>query len=386
MLEIFAMAEANGQVIYEECPAEFKRRCLHGRELVNAINYLFDNLRMNEYWSQKIDQSRELVATQLKGVSQVVRTLAQEIDMDAEIDYELRDRLLKSCKRMGVNLRDITPIVSGGQLSINVATASCVDGTGCELSIAPAISSIMGDKMEVGEKKCPHFMGKGTCEFTLIKAFSYRVNSAVVQAAKGEVCGDSYVVTTLREGKEMVVLSDGMGVGEKAALESQTAVNLLENLLHSGFNRELALKTINSVLLLRSRQESFATLDIALIDLYTAEVDFIKTAAAPSFIKRGKQVSVVNSGSLPIGILNEVDVVNEKRTLCPNDILVMISDGVMEASRQVNGEQWIKQLLMDLNENHPQTIAQMILNRALSYCKGNPKDDMTVACLKIELV
>jgi stage II sporulation protein E len=175
ILDILTIAEKAGQVNYEECPPAFKRKCLHGRELINAINYLFDNLRMNEYWSEKLGESRELVAVQLKGVSQVVKNLAEEIDIKTEVDYELRDKLLRSCKRIGVNLKEITPLyIAGQQLRLEVVAGSCVDGTGCDISIAPALSSIMGEKLEVTDKRCPRFMGKGACEFTLTRAFSYR--------------------------------------------------------------------------------------------------------------------------------------------------------------------------------------------------------------------
>lgn len=386
ILDLFCLAERAGQINYEDLPATLKRKCIHARELVTTVNYLFDNLRVNEYWSEKMDESRELVARQLKGVSQVVRNLADEIEVDSFVDLELRETLLKACKRLGINLKDISPVRSkGGQITINVIGGSCVDGSGCELSVAPALSTVMEEKLEVCQKKCPRSMGKGACEFTLSRACNYLVQSSVAQVAREEKSGDSLSISTLKEGKELIVLSDGMGVGEKAREESSTAVKLLADLLESGFDKELALKTINSVLLLRSRSESFTTIDMMMIDLYTAELDFIKIASAPTFIKRGKQVTVLSASSLPIGILEEVEVNSEKRPLLPRDIILMVSDGVMEVSREQNGEIWIPRLLGQINETDPQIIAQMVINRALSLSAGKPSDDMTVICLRLEL-
>lgn len=386
LLDLFNLAEEEGQVSYEKCALTFKHRCIHGRELVSTVNYLFDNLRMNEYWSGKIDESREIVARQLKGVSEVVKHLAEEIELETKVDHELRAILLGECCRQGINLKDITPIRGSGEgLLLNVTAASCVDGAGCELSIAPVISSLLGEKMEVCTKKCPRFKGQGACEFTLTRAFNYHVQSSVAQVSREEVSGDSYIITTLKEGKELLVLSDGMGVGEHACNQSQTAVNLLENLLTSGFNKEVALKTINSVLLLRSTSETFTTLDIIMIDLYNAEIDFIKTASAPSFVKRGRHVAVISSSSLPMGILEQVEVVTEKKSLLPHDIVLMISDGVLEASRTVSGEEWITRLLADLDETEPQLIAEMVINQALRLAQGKPHDDMTAICMRIEL-
>lgn len=385
ILDVFTLAERDGQVQYDDCPSEFKRRCLHGRELVSTINYLFDNLRMNEYWAQRVDESRALVSRQLKGVGDVVRNLAEEMNLDTRIDLELRGELLASSRRMGLELNEITPVRHGENgLYIKVLAPSCNERNACSEQIAPIISVALSDAMEVCEKRCPGRLSKGLCEFTLTRAFQYRVKSGAAQVAREGICGDSLLVTTLKEGKEMVLLSDGMGVGEQAYAESQTAVRLLQNLLDSGFDKELALKTINSVLLLRSSEESFTTLDMVLIDLYTADVDFIKTACAPSFIKRGRQIALIRSSSLPMGILDHLDVPSERRVLLPGDLLLMVSDGVAEVSREVHGEEWITQLLADLSESDPQLIAEMVIHQALNLCKGRPRDDMTVVCLVLE--
>ncbi len=385
ILDIFTIAETSGSVSFEECPVDFRRRCIYGREMVTTINYLFDNLRINEYWLEKLDESRDLVAKQLKGVGNIIKDLADEINIKSVIDYEMRDRLLEGSKRLGINIKDITPIKTNGeQLHVNVIMDSCLDGQNCELNIAPAISSLAGEKLGVCEKKCPCFVGKGQCEFTLTRAFTYKVSSGAAQIGKEPVCGDSFTISTLKEGKELIALSDGMGVGEKACSESQAAVHLLENLLNTGFDNQVALSTINSVLMLKSTSETFATIDMVMIDLYTAEVDFIKIGSAPSFIKRGNKVGVITSNSLPIGILDTVDIVSEKRTLCPRDMLVMVSDGVLEISRNVNDDNWILSFLAAIDENDPQLVAEMIFNKALALCNGKPYDDMTVICINID--
>ncbi|MGI5921444.1 MAG: stage II sporulation protein E [Syntrophomonadaceae bacterium] len=383
ILDLFTLAESNGTITYDECSPEFKNRCLYARELISAVNYLFNNLRTNEYWYQKLNESRDLVATQLKGLGQVVRNLAQELDVKTVVDFALRDKLLKQVKHL--DIRDITPIrTNGEQLHLNVVSNCCSDGQTCATLVAPAISSLMGEKMEVGQKKCPRLRGKGTCEFSLTRAFTYRVITGMAQAGPEEICGDSYTISTLAEGKELVAVSDGMGVGENAYAESQAAIGLLENLLNSGFDKEVALKTINSVLFLKSTEETFATVDMVLIDLYTAEVDFIKVGCAPTFVKRGKKVGVVTSNSLPIGIMDELDMVSEKRSLCPRDMLVMVSDGVLENPRQ-DSDDWLTSFLAKVDESDPQVLAEMILNRSLSLTKGKPRDDMTVICMYIDL-
>lgn len=388
ILDLFMLVEAEGSLVYEDCPIEFRRRCINGREMVNSINYLFDNLRLNEYWSDKLNDTKGLVATQLKGVSQVIKELAHDIDITTTVDIALREKLLKECQRLGLDdISDITPIRNGkDQYYLNVTATSCGEGALCESHFSVVLSSIMKEKLEVSARNCPRFRGKGPCEFTLARAFTYKVYSGAAQIGREKICGDSFTIATLKEGKELVALSDGMGIGEQAMTESQTAVRLLESLLNSGFTRDVALKTINSILLLRSHKEAFATLDMMIFDLYSGEVDFIKIGSAPSFIKRGNKVGLVTSNSLPIGILNDVDINMEKRFLVPRDLIVMVSDGVLEIFRAQEGNSlWVADFLANLNETDPQIIAEVILNKALSMCEGRPVDDMTILCSYIDL-
>jgi stage II sporulation protein E len=122
-----------------------------------------------------------------------------------------------------------------------------------------------------------------------------------------------------------------------------------------------------------------------MIDLYTAEVDFIKIGSAPSYVKRGKKVGEINSNSLPIGILDDLDLACEKMALCPRDIVIMVSDGVLEAGRKTASDNWVKEFLADVDESDPQVLAEMMINRALSLSRTHPRDDMTVLCMYIDI-
>lgn len=385
IMEIFAAAEAEREIDYEKCPVEFRRRCIHGKEMVKTINYLFDNLRINEYWAGKLKESRTFLSRQLSGISKVIKGLAQELDMKTILDQDMRARLLKEARQTGLAFTDITPVRNtSGQICLEVMMKSCSDGNTCEIKVAPLISSILGENLEVRTKTCPRLYGKGGCRFTLCRSFTYKVRTGVAQIGKEAVCGDSCTISALKEGKVMAALSDGMGVGSQAFNESQAAVHLLENLLQTGFEQESALQTINSVLLLRSRADSFTTLDVVIIDLYTGESSFVKTGSAPSFIKRKNQVGLVIASSLPVGIVEDIEVFSDKRVLYPGDMVLMISDGVLEVTRDVDDSSWIVETLQHIDENDPQVIAEMILKQALGMCHGQPHDDMSVICLSLE--
>lgn len=139
--------------------------------------------------------------------------------------------------------------------------------------------------------------------------------------------------------------------------------------------------------MLKTAREDFATLDIAMIDLYTAEADFIKTGSVPSFLKRGGKVELIKASSLPVGIMETMDVYTDNRRLAARDLLVMISDGVLDftSNKAEDNTVWIQELLKLADGGDPQLIAEMIINRALGRCQGQPSDDMTVICSYLDL-
>lgn len=201
----------------------------------------------------------------------------------------------------------------------------------------------------------------------------------------GFVSGDSYTMIEIGAGKYALAISDGMGNGERAYLESKETLNLLKKILQSGIDEEVAIKSINSILSLRTTDEVYATLDLAIVDLQDAKSKFIKVGSTPSFIKRGDQVIKVQASNLPIGIIQEfeVDVVSEQ--LKAGDLLIMMSDGIFEGPRHIeNIDLWLKRKILELQTDDPQAVADIIMEEVIRSSDGYIDDDMTVLVAKIK--
>lgn len=176
-----------------------------------------------------------------------------------------------------------------------------------------------------------------------------------------------------------------MGSGPKAAAESQTAVRLVERLLAAGLGQDVVLQTLNSVLALRSTEECFATLDLALLDPYTASAEFVKVGSCPTFLRRGRTVTVINPGSPPLGILPVVAPAVIRKKLRSKDMLVMISDGVLEyRGERAAGIDWILNYIKRSTED-PEDLALSILDLAQRRA-GGVRDDMTALAVSVEAV
>ena len=153
-------------------------------------------------------------------------------------------------------------------------------------------------------------------------------------------------------------------------------INLLEQMVDTGFQRRSALRMINSLMMLQGDRQLFSTMDLSVIDLYSGICEFIKIGASSTFIKRGSQVECVTSGSLPMGVFPEMDCEGFCRNLFDGDIIVMVSDGVV--NRFSRGNEAICTLLSEMDISNPNGMASEILNEALDRPGEVQQDDMTV--------
>ena len=207
----------------------------------------------------------------------------------------------------------------------------------------------------------------------------FHVEIGVAQAAKGneDVCGDYYSYLELRDGKQAFIVSDGMGNGGKAQEESRSAVHLVEQLLLAGFRNEAVVRTVNTILQLRSTEESFATLDVLLIDTEKGEAEFLKIGAAPSYLRLRDRVREIKSPSIPLGILNDVELRPVVVQLDEDVQIVMVTDGIYEASPMQ--PDWLKNFLASQTLSHPQVLADEVIHHARNLSdRPQLRDDLTV--------
>lgn len=388
IFNLLTLAEIKGKVEYQDLPKTFRYKCIHTTKLLQSINYLSDVYKVNYYWQKKLTESRELAVNQLKGVGQVMETLACQVRVDLDYKEETERNLLEELVNKGVAVEDVAVVNLGNDnLEIHIKKPPCEGMGQCASQITPLISKALGKEMVLETSKCPYKMGKSICDLTISTHLTYDYSTGIASSSRDEfISGDSFAHRRVRNGKAIVMLSDGMGVGQKAALESSATTALLGQLLEAGVEQDVAIQTVNSALILRSPEESFSTVDLAIIDLYTGETELVKIGSSPSFIRRGQEIITVKAGSLPLGILNSIDVEKTQWILRNGDYIVMTTDGILDAFPEEDGKErevWITDILQNPDLVSPQAIADAILAQATAYSGYKSKDDMTVAVVRI---
>lgn len=386
MTAMISSIEHHPQISKEDLQPSWKRACLKAESVLAILKEQHAKHQVDLHWRKQIQESRLLVAEQLFGVSQVMEDLADEIKREGQELFLQEEQIRSTLEQLGLSIHGIDIIsLEEGNVEIEIIHQYNKGLDECRKIIAPLLSDILGENIAV---KSETFMGAKEGYYTVLfgSAKEYEVETGIAGAAKGGglLSGDSFSTVELGNGKFAVALSDGMGNGERAKLESSAALSILQQLLQSGMDEELAIKSVNSVLLLRSSDEMFATVDLALIDQYSALTTFLKTGSTPSFIRRGSEVMTITANNLPIGILQEIEIDLIRLHLKPGDTLIMITDGIYDApGHAVNKELWIKRLISEIRTDDPQELADILLEKVVRGQQGEIKDDMTIVVASI---
>ncbi|MCR1899043.1 stage II sporulation protein E [Irregularibacter muris] len=371
----------------EDIPKSLSNKCLQPERITKVMSYLYEIYKSNQYWEKQVMESKNLVSQQLQGISEVIQDLSNDMRTDIVFRKEEEEEILIAFDKKEIPIQDVMVLQDGqGKYKVTLYGKPCQGKGYCDKTMGEIISKVLGKEMIMEQHLCKGNGLKNKCKVSFKEATNFVVTTGIVHSSKDaqEVSGDSYSNIPLHDGKYMLALSDGMGSGKRASRESRTTINLLEHFLEAGFNREIALKTINSILMLRSNDEMFSTIDLSIIDQYTAQTEFIKIGAVSTFIKRGEKVEMIASNSLPVGILDEVNIEVSRRQLEDGDFIIMASDGLLDANPFVEDkEKWVREQLIKIKSRNPQRIAHCLFEQARKESKNILKDDITILVAKI---
>lgn len=384
MFKAIGLLEEHVPLTDQNLPTLIRDYCINKNAIIEELHNQFEILRINSMWEDKIIQNRLLVSEQLEGVAKIMKNMAKDIYINPTFKEDIEELLYDNLRK---NRVDVVNVVVVELEKDNIEIYVEVDKAYKEVNSQDNIRRIITDTIGISVKGEYNInqSNKERAKLKFIRSNRYSALTEVVSKPNylNNISGDNY---TFGEGENLYysAISDGMGIGRKANNESNIAINLLEKFLEAKFDRELALKTINSILMLKSNDEMFTTFDISLIDLYSGKLQIIKTGAPATFIKKKDRVEIINSQSLPVGILKDVDFNVYEEYLDDGDIIIMMSDGVLDANEEeIDAERWMKNIIANIDSVNPKVIGEKIIDAAKGVSGGKIKDDMTVLVTKV---
>lgn len=362
------------------------------QKMTKLINYSYRVSKLNFIWKKKLDENKKAVSNQLEEVSKAIGALAENIEKpEQDENITAKEEIINLLKEIQIEVKTLTiNKEKSGRIEVNIYTDICenVEKPTCNIKkMTKIVSKVLGQNMILQKQECGIRLKNDKCLYTFISDDKQLIQIGIAKTTKsGSIAsGDSSIQTKLGDGKYLLAISDGMGSGKEAKRSSNMAIAMLNKLLSSGFDKDTSLRLINSTLSSINEEDMYATLDIAIFDLYAKNLEFIKNGACPTYVKNKRNVQILKSLSLPTGILSDIDLVVYDKDLEDGDILVMCSDGILESSEEyTNKELWLKFLLEDIETEDSQKIADIILQEAIDNNYGIPKDDMTVIVARIK--
>ena len=359
-------------------------------QIVKAVNYAYKVSKSNFIWEEKVKSNKKNVQAQLDGVSKAISSIA--VKMEEEIKQD--DDFVEEKKKVITALEIKEILIDGIEIDkkdnryyIDVylnEDSKTTENADVE-KIQKVLEKSLNQKLMRNEYKTKKLNKQGKRVFSYLSADKYLIQIGQATKIKNDspVSGDSLLQVRLNDGKYLLALSDGMGSGPEARKSSQIAIKMLERLLMSGFDKDTSIDLINTTIM-NTSEEIFATLDIAIIDLYNGKVEFIKNGACPTYIKNNKKVQIIKSLSLPAGILKDINLTTYDKDIEDKEFLIMCSDGILDSNVEYkNKELWVKYVLEDIETTNCQKIADLILNEAVDNNYGIAKDDMSIMVCKL---
>ena len=347
-------------------------------QMIRVINMSYKISKSNFVWQKKFEENKKNIETQLKDVSKAISSIAKNIENNIKNEEQYsreKKQVVELLKQKDIEIQEIS-IQKEDRFLIEVYMQKS-NNTDIEF-IEKILTEVLKEKIVFNQEA-----SIGTrLNFLSDDKFVMALGNADTTKSNSDISGDSLLSIRLKDGKYLVALSDGMGSGNDAKQSSNKSLKMLENLLLSGFDKKTSLELINSSLI-NQNDEVFATLDIAIIDLYCGNIEFIKSGACPTYIKNKNKIQIIKANSLPAGIINNANLQSFDRDISEGEIMLMCTDGILDSNVEYkNKELWIKYLLEDIETTNTKKIADLVLNEAIDNNYGVAKDDMSVVVCK----
>ncbi len=368
----------HGTVTLLDVPNTLSIKCTRVNTMINAMNKILVVNQNKEQIIAGLDSGKILMANLLSGISQLCSNFANDVCRMVVFDNERGEMVKEELLFRNIYAEDC--LITKNTQNEYVVSVLVPRTDAKNQRIEKVVSHVCGHKMIVDE--IVDADTKGYAIVSVRSAPKYAVLFGMAGITKGinQTSGDNFSFLRVTNEKTLMALCDGMGAGERASRASTLALSLVENFYKAGFPDEIIMYSVNQLLTFTG-QDVFSALDMCIFDLATGDVDFVKVGAADGFIKRTREVEVVEAGSLPLGILEDIQPKITKAVLTAGDMVILVSDGILDA---FGGERVaLAGFINNLDVTTPQQLADQLIAKVTAMSDGYPSDDCTVTVAQL---
>ena len=378
--DILSAVDHYGNELNTEVKRRLMQQCEKAPRFLREMLAGFHEARQNIIWGNRMARSRECCAIQLDTFADMIRSSARELENSIFSDDRLKKKLEGALRKKGLRVLGIRFFMNPeGKYEIHVTARMLAGQTIPVKEVVKTVTEATGRRFvlpggstgTVGPEYVTVVCREGTAFYTM---------QGMAKIGKGcsRISGDNFALLDLQGGRQAAILSDGMGAGEDACRESTMVIELLEELLGAGFPEKAAIRMLNAALVMGREEIHYSTVDMTIFDLYTGMCEIVKAGASSTFIKKSGQVEHLSSSSLPIGVVNRIEIDAATRQLDDGDFVIMVTDGVLDALPVGEQDILLETIIQGTDMCNPKELAHHVLEQVLAWTGKEPMDDMTV--------
>lgn len=366
-----------GKVSCDAIDVLFTKKCCKQQEIANSVNYNYNEYLSCQAAQRRVTGVRSVVAGQFAGLSTILKDMSNEFDNYVTYDTDSSQRVEEFLKYSGLVPVECSCVLDkNGRMSVDIELARNYKDKLRKSVLTNEISKCCGRRFDA---PCISELGNRIrIAFNEMPYFDVEIGSAQHICNNGKLCGDSLNYFNNSFGSMVAIVSDGMGTGGRAAVDGNMAVSIMTKLCKAGLSYDCALQVANAALMVKSEDESMATLDVADINLFTGKLTLMKAGAPLTYIKKSGHIIKKQAESLPVGILNDIKFSKDTVGLSSGDWVVMISDGALEKD-----DLWLESLIKTWNNAGADELAQKIVQEAANRRNDRQDDDITAVAIKL---
>lgn len=375
---MYKIMERKNSINKNDIPKDFSDMCIRCNAFISELNKNYESYKITRMWAGRVMESKRLVAEQFNNISMILENMQISLNEKMNCEPELEEKIAAALDRHGISCDKIA-VTSIDGFTVTMDKVSCGESRVCSTTVAAAISEVLEVPMLRENREC----SDDICHLKFSQQTRFVTDIATSSATRtnSSSSGDVALSFPCGHGKIAILLSDGCGSGEKAYFQSSITAQLAKNLLSAGFDKETCVRLINNILMMNADRDTFATIDLCIVNLYTGAMEFVKTGAVNSYIKTDSGDETIYASSLPAGLIQSIEPDYDMRYMHAGDYLIMATDGITDVLDTPDNNE-ILSIAKNFCDN-AQSLANNILNAALSKSNSIALDDLTVTVCKI---
>ncbi len=367
--------------------------CIRPNDVIEELRIGIEIERIEKICNSKLSEGREMFIKQFSEMSKISSKIADEIKYSTNYDMELERDIINTLRKREYYIFDAIVTKNSHNIpDVCIYTNKRYNKDDVN-NIGMIISQLIGYEVDI------YLIEEITTKKHIYK-LNYKIKPKIklkcgikcMPANQNDISGDTYSYYEYDNYLGYMMISDGMGTGEGAKVQSNAVIKLLELFIKSGIDVHSAVSAIDMMISTGNSDVVTSTIDICKIDKNNMKAYFIKMGAVPSFIISQNEIKIVEINFPPVGVSSELKDLSWKVSECdiyPGDCIVMITDGIYDGFQNagVNKKvmyEYIASLVRKINN------IDFDCNKAANeLCKkvssiSNSFDDMTVAILYVE--